>query len=66
MIINTIYFLELNLEYNDLIDLVIETGERFRGLYHGNYDGKSFLFYNYTYGKEQIVYLNQLQRLERG
>ncbi|WP_316772919.1 hypothetical protein [Pedobacter frigiditerrae] len=65
MIITSIYFNNLKLAYNDPIDLMIETGERFLGRYRGDFDSYSFKFYNNTRGSEEIILLKNLQRLEK-
>ena len=65
MIINENYFNSLGLEFGDYICLMIETGEMFFGLYHGDFDGQGFYFYSHSTGNEIRIILDKLQRLER-
>ena len=65
MFINDAYFRDLNLQFGEHIYLMIETGEGFTGYFHGNYNGDSFVFYNFSVGHEQRIRIVNLQILER-
>ncbi|WP_295769191.1 hypothetical protein [uncultured Mucilaginibacter sp.] len=65
MYIDQVYFNKLNLQFGDLIYLMIETGEGFNGTYQDGFDGSTFLFTNFSNGKTQKIALCNLQQLEK-
>lgn len=65
MYIDDLYFLKLELTFGEMIYLMIETGEGFTGTFQGGYTGSTFLFNNFSNGKQQTIQLSKLQQLER-
>ena len=60
-------FEKLNLKYGDYIWLMNKKGEGYFGFFYNDFNlsKKTFKFRNHSNGKDEIILIESLQRLER-